>query len=61
MRLTHLLTANRLHEANMNPHHYDSQEAQRLHIQRVGNKFILGSIAFSVSFMALCIVIMLAI
>lgn len=61
MRSAFLSTANKLHEVTMNMHHFDPQEAQRLHTQKVGRKFILGSIAFSVSFMALCIVIMLAI
>lgn len=48
----------------MEPYRYDPvaiQEAQREHTQRVGRNYIVGSVIFSVSFMALCVFIMLII
>jgi hypothetical protein len=48
----------------MEPYRYDPkaiQEAQRLHTQRVGRNYIIGSIIFGISFMAMCVAIMLII
>ena len=57
-------TANKQHEAIMEPYRYDPvavQDAQRLHTERVGRKYIIGSIIFGISFMAMCTAIMLMI
>jgi hypothetical protein len=48
----------------MEPYRYDPvavQDAQRLHTERVGRKYIIGSIIFGISFMAMCTAIMLMI
>jgi hypothetical protein len=45
----------------MEPFQFDARDAERTHRDRVGRYYILGSFAFGVSFMAMCVVIMLAI
>jgi hypothetical protein len=45
----------------MEPFRFDTRDAERAHKDRVGRYYILGSFAFGVSFMAMCVVIMLMI
>ena len=45
----------------MEPFRFDAKDAERSHRDRVGKYYILGSFAFGISFMVMCVIIMLII